>query len=223
MKYYLSMFLLIGMQCFGQFTNLIAYSIPKNELHLESGFYIYRDQLGDEFIARYGLTDNTEIYLETSLRDNVYESRFHNFSFIAKQKILDKEDKLRLSLLSRLSYDKESYKNATGDLLLALDYQKDKWYFTNNLGTAKGMNNWVMGQSFGHYLMKNLGIFAEYYGMFSLSQRPHHIVGVGANYELSDRFLIDLTLERTFFGEESKNYAGVYFIYKLIRNKKTEQ
>lgn len=219
-KYYLTFFLFIGMQCFGQFTNLIAYAIPKKELHLESGFYVYKDKLGDEFIARYGLSDNTEIYLETSLGDNVYESKFHNFSFIIKQKIFEKEDKFRLSLLSRLSYDRDSDKEVVGDLILASDYQKRKWYFTNNLGTSKGMNNWVMGQSFGYYLMSNLGIFAEYYGMFNLSQRPQHIIGVGTNYELNDRFLIDLTLERTFFGEESKNYAGIYFIYKLIKNKK---
>lgn len=218
-KYCFSLFLVISLQCFGQFTNLIAYTILKKELHLESGFYIYKDKLGDEFIARYGLSDNTEIYLETSLGDNVYESKFHNFSFIIKQKILEKEDIFRLSLLSRLSYDRDQDKNAVGDLVVASDYQKGKWYFTNNMGTSKGMDNWVMGQSFGYYLMSNLGIFTEYYGMFNPSQRPQHIIGLGANYELNKRFLIDLTLERTFFGEESKNYIGIYFIYKLIRNK----
>lgn len=222
MKYYLTFFLFIGMPCFGQFNNLIAYTIPKGDMHIESGLYFFGGKLGDDNIIRYGLSDKSEIYLHTNYGQDLVRNRFKDFSIITKYKIFEKENYPTISLLGRIThnYYAENKKNV-GDLRLSSDYYfNNKWVMTNNIGTMEGMEYWLLGSSIGYYITKKWLLYSEYFGNYYSDAKPYHMLGMGTNYQLNDRFWIDIVGEKSIFSESSDFYLAIYFTYKLVNKSK---
>lgn len=209
--------ILLTSQLMGQYNNLIAYTIPKNEWRIENGSYLFNGKLNNDIIIRYGASDKYEVYLYNY--GQIFDKeRFNYFRLISKYKIFEKENKYIISTLGKITYDNSADKRIVGDLVLSSDYYFDnKWVMTNNFGAEYGMKNWIFGTSMGYYLTDKIFMYSEYYGLFDTYAKPYHTIGLGTNYQITPKFWIDVVGEKTVFTENSEFYLALYFTYRLMK------
>lgn len=230
-KSFLGILFLVALRVLGQDIEPISadrpdqnegtYTLPKKAFQIESGLLFSFGDITDDLMIRYGLLEGTEIRLETNFGSNIWNSKFHDLTFSAKQRILNKEHLPALTLHAFITYDHNAEQKLTTDMIMASDYEfADQWSLTYNIGTSEGYSNLVMGGQLGFSASDKLDIFTEYYGTYG-KVKPFHSFGAGLFYRINNNFLVDMAVERQFFSENIDYYFATGFSYRFnVGNKK---
>jgi hypothetical protein len=193
-----------------------AYVLPKRLLQLENGILFNREGVLNNFMVRYGWSENSEIRFAMDFGKFNSDFTILPSQFSVKHKILNQTGAIpTITLIGYLNVGQLASSNVDmrqtkGSLLLAFQYEiNDKMGFEWNFGSQSFKNDLRFTFLYSCSIFENVTTFIEYFADYSTSTKPFHNVDLGILYTATNDFNLDIGIGRTLYSSSKSLFFTV--------------